>query len=146
MHCFVTSQRWSLKFSTHKYVCKFTDHFKWLQKDCIIWLYMNIVSRYSWYSPHHDDVIKWKHVSRYWPFVWGIHRSPVNSPHKGQWRGAFIFPLICVWVNGLVNNQEAGDLRCQRAHYDVIVIIIFIVRLQWSSGMAWNILPSNLYY
>ena len=19
---------------------------------------------------------------RYWPFVWGIHRSPVNSPHK----------------------------------------------------------------
>ena len=36
---------------------------------------------------HHDDVIKWKHFRRYWPFVWGIHRSPVNSPHKGQWRG-----------------------------------------------------------
>ena len=30
----------------------------------------------------HDDVIKWKHFSRYWPFVRGIHRSPVNSPHK----------------------------------------------------------------
>ena len=30
----------------------------------------------------HDDVIKWKHFPRYWPFVWGIHRSPVNSPHK----------------------------------------------------------------
>ena len=25
-------------------------------------------------SPH-DDVIKWKHFPRYWPFVWGIHRS-----------------------------------------------------------------------
>ena len=25
----------------------------------------------------------------------GIHRSPVNSPHKGQWRGALIFSLIC---------------------------------------------------
>ena len=37
----------------------------------------------------HDDVIKWKHFPRYWPFVRGIHRSPVNSPHKGQWRGAF---------------------------------------------------------
>ena len=24
------------------------------------------------------DVIKWKHFQRYWPFVWGIHRSPVN--------------------------------------------------------------------
>ena len=28
-------------------------------------------------------------VARYWPFVRGIHRSPVNSPHKGQWRGDF---------------------------------------------------------
>ena len=29
----------------------------------------------------HDDVIKWKHFPRYWPFVRGIPRSPVNSPH-----------------------------------------------------------------
>ena len=35
----------------------------------------------------HDDVIKWKHFPRYWPFVRGIHRTPVNSPHKGQWLG-----------------------------------------------------------
>ena len=34
----------------------------------------------------HDDVIKWKHIPRYWPFERGIHRSPVNSQHKGQWR------------------------------------------------------------
>ena len=52
----------------------------------------------------------------------GIHRSPVNSPHKGQWRGALIFSLICVWINGWVNNREAGDLRWHRAHYDVIVM------------------------
>ena len=39
----------------------------------------------------HDDVIKWKHSPRYWPFVRGIHRSPVNSPHKGQWNGNVIF-------------------------------------------------------
>ena len=43
----------------------------------------------------HDDVIKWKHFLRYWPFVRGIHRSPVNSPHKGRWRRALIFSLIC---------------------------------------------------
>ena len=52
----------------------------------------------------------------------GIHRSPVNSPHKGQWRGALIFSLICAWINGWVNNGEAGDLRRHRAHYDVIVM------------------------
>ena len=42
----------------------------------------------------HDDVIKWKHFPRYWPFVRGIHRSPVKSPHKGQWCGALMFSLI----------------------------------------------------
>ena len=40
---------------------------------------------------YHDDVIKWKHFPRYWKYVRGIHRSPVNSPHKGRWRGALIF-------------------------------------------------------
>ena len=52
----------------------------------------------------------------------GIHRSPVNSPHKGQWCGALIFSLIFVWINGWVNNREAGDLRRYRAHYDVSVM------------------------
>ena len=46
--------------------------------------------------PLHDDVIKWKHFPRYWPFVRGIHGSPVNSPHKGQWRGALMFSLMCL--------------------------------------------------
>ena len=71
----------------------------------------------------HDDVIKWEHFPCYWPFVRGIHRSPVNSPHKGQWRGALMFSLICVWINGLVNNLEAGDLSRHRAHYDVIIML-----------------------
>ena len=70
----------------------------------------------------HDDVIKWKHFPRYWPFVRGIHRSPVNSPHKGQWRGALMFTLICARTNGWVNNREAGDLRHYRPHYDAIVM------------------------
>ena len=69
----------------------------------------------------HDDVIKWKHFPRYWPFVRGIHRSPVNSPHKGQWRGALMLSLICTRTNGWINNGEAGDLRWYRAHYDVTV-------------------------
>ena len=32
----------------------------------------------------HDDVIKWKQFPRHWPFVRGIHRWPVNSPHKAS--------------------------------------------------------------
>ena len=72
----------------------------------------------------HDVVIKRKHYPRYWRFVRGIHRSPVNSPHKGQWRGALMLSLICAWINGWVNNCEAGDLRRHRAHYGVTVMYI----------------------
>ena len=69
----------------------------------------------------HDDVIKRKHFPRNWPFVREIHRSPVNFPHKGQWLGALMFSLIYAWINDWVNNREAGDLRRQHGHYDVIV-------------------------
>ena len=70
----------------------------------------------------HDDVIKWKHFPRYWPFARGIHRFPVNSPHKGQWRGSFMFSLISAWINGWVNNREAGYLRRPLGHYDVRIM------------------------
>ena len=70
----------------------------------------------------HDDVIKRKHFLRNWPFVWGIHRSLVNSPHKGQWCRIFMFSLICARIYCWVNNREAGDLRCHHAHYEVIVM------------------------
>ena len=69
---------------------------------------------------------RWRHqkatFSGYWPFVREIHPSPVNSPYKGQWRGALMFSLICAWINGWVNNREAGDLKRHRAHDDVIVM------------------------
>ena len=45
----------------------------------------------GWAQFRHDDVIKWKHFPRYWPFVRGIHRRPVNSHRNGQWRGALMF-------------------------------------------------------
>ena len=70
-----------------------------------------------------DVIIKWKHFLCYWPFVQGIHRSPVNSPHKGQWCGALMFSLICTWMNGWVNNREAGVLRCHHAHNDITIMV-----------------------
>ena len=68
------------------------------------------------------SVVEWKHFQRYWPFVRGIHRSPMSSPHKGQWRGVSMFYLICVWTNGWVNNRDASDLRRHRAQYDGTVV------------------------
>ena len=37
----------------------------------------------------HDDVISWKHFPRYWPFVRGIHQSPVNPPAQRPVTGSF---------------------------------------------------------
>ena len=54
---------------------------------------------------------------------------PVNSPHKGQWRGTLMFSLICTRINCGVNNREAGDLRRNRADYDVIVMCLYF----WST-------------
>ena len=73
---------------------------------------MEAIQKARWRSPiSHDDVIRWKHFPRYWSFVRGIHRSPVNSHHKGQWRGAVMFSLICVWTNGWANHRDTVDLR-----------------------------------
>ena len=98
------------------------------------WLHVATKNSSKWYFRQHspskyDDVIKWRHFPHYWPFVQGIHRSPVNSPHKGQWCGALMFSLICAWINAWVNNREAGDLRSHRAHHDDIVMICNVNRV-----------------
>ena len=94
----------------------------------------------------HDDVIKWKHFPRNWPFVRGFHRSPVNSPHKGQWRGTLMFSLIYTRINGWVNNDEAGDLRRHGAHYDITVIWrYFHIAHHISDETLWNISRHKLF-
>ena len=86
----------------------------------------------------HDDVIKWKHFPRYWPFVRGIHRSPVNSPHKGQWGGALMFSLICARINGWINNGEAGDLRRHRDVTVMVWLLAFGFQIPYPRICAWT--------
>ena len=68
------------------------------------------LDRLTWYGSHpclDGFMIKCKHFPCYWPFVRGIHRSPVNSSHKGQWRGALMFSLICA-LNKRLSKQWWG--------------------------------------
>ena len=55
------------------------------------------------------------------PLHRGIHRSPGDSHHKGQWRGASMFSLICARASDWANHWDTGDLRRHRVHYDVTV-------------------------
>ena len=90
-------------------------------------------------------------------FCAGIHRSPVNSPYKDQWRGALMFSLICACTNGWVNNREADDLRRHRTHYNVtlmsnlhwlvdeveVVFITIYVFLKWHVLVDWRSTPKE---
>ena len=74
---------------------------------------------------------------------------PVNSSHKGQWRGALMSSLIFAWTNGWVNTRDAGDLRRHHAHYDVTLMVVLnhpgnrglVVFLP---GSWWNFLGTSL--
>ena len=54
----------------------------------------------------HDDVMKWKHFPRYWPFVRGIHRSPVNSLQRPVTRSFDVF--IDLRLNKRWSKQSWG--------------------------------------
>ena len=91
-----------------------------------------------WYRPGkngwRDDVIKWNHLPRYWPFVrefTGHRWIPLT-----KWRGALMFSLICAWINGWVNNREAGDLRRHCAPYDVTVMRKTFGYKSWMSELC----------
>ena len=120
---FCNHLKWSVNLHTYLWVENFRDHLK-LRCDKTVHL---ISGHLTYTTPNrkrqaHDDVIKWNHFPRNWPFVRGIQRSPVNSPHKGQWCGALMLSLICVWINDWVNNRDADDLRLYCAHYGVILM------------------------
>ena len=66
------------------------------------------------YWSKHDDVIKWKHFPRYWPFVRGIYQSPVNPPHIGQWRGALSY-----------NDVIMGTIASQITNLTIVYSIIY---------------------
>ena len=73
------------------------------------------------------------------------HRSPVISRYKGPWRGALMFSLICIWINGWVKNREAGDLRRHRIHYDVTVIFCTVPLpfTKWQDVLSWDLTDSG---
>ena len=115
-------------------ISKFSDFIeivKWDEASGTYVPYWHISQHPKQTTGIHDDVIKWKHFPRYWPSVRRIHRSPVNSPHKGQRRGALIFSDLRL-NKRLSNSREAGDLRRHRAHYDVIIVwpMTFFIRLR----------------
>ena len=106
----------------------------------------------------HDDVMKWKYFPRYWPFVREFTGEfPSQRPAT---RSFDFFSLISAWINGLINNREAGDLRQtpSRSLWRHCITIMLIEKCRfanehpiWTWPISWLMLvfvpsPSVTYY
>ena len=69
--------------------------------------------------------------------------SPVNSPHKGHWRGALMFSLICALKTVEWTIVRLGDLRRHRVHYHVIVMVQEISKFIVPKA-SWRLVGSEL--
>ena len=129
------------------------------------WLIISEVSGYSpesYFTGNSQDI---RYLSVIWVLrniAWWRHQmetfsallaicvgnSPVTGefPHKGQWRGALMFSLIWAWKNGWVNNRVTADLRRYRAHYDVIVIDLWLQPMSKVAEAAWCIKVSAKFF
>ena len=101
---------------------------------------------FMYHSSEHDDVIKWKHFLRYWPFVRGIHRSPVNSQHRSVRRSFDVFfdlplikPLSKQWLGWWFETLPRPLWRHCNGRY---WFIIYVIRGLWLS-MAGNTAESQ---
>ena len=84
----------------------------------------------SW--KRHDDVIKWKHFRVNGPLCrefTGHRWVPLTKASDAE---LWCFLWYVPWINGLVNNREAGNLRAHRAHYDVIVMLRYVCHSMWN--------------
>ena len=78
----VTTQKGTLSRGWHGHVTSSLN----VLKDVRTAMTAEVLRQSSW----HDDVTKWNHFPRYWPFVRGIHRSPVNLPSQRTVTQSFV--------------------------------------------------------
>ena len=78
----------------------------------------------------HDDVIKWKHFSCYWPLCREFIGNRWIPLPKASDTELWCFLWSARWINGWVNNRQSGYLRSNRAHFDVIVML--------RNELGWN--------
>ena len=79
----------------------------------------------------------WRHQMETFSALLAIHRSPANSPHKGQWRGALMLSLMWAETNSSENSRYASD-------WDAMVPIVTSLYWDWAvaTHSAWSRFPS----
>ena len=119
---------WKLNGCTPHYAIWHTLHQKWIIRSSFdVYLYPQNWTTYSFWCP----AVEWKvlmmtssneNIFRVTGHLCGEFTGPGEFPTQRPVTRIFDVSLICVWINGWINNREAGDLRRYRAHSDVIVM------------------------
>ena len=86
---------------------------------CLVtWFYYQLIAKPGnktaavlWPDPY-DDVMTWKHIPYHWPFVWGIHPSPLT---KDRWFGPLMLALLLALKSCWTNCRVFDDLRRHEA-------------------------------
>ena len=104
----------------------------------------------SYSTSRHDDVIKWKHFPRYWPFVRGIHRWPMDSPHKASdaERWCLFYRRLNKWLSkqswGWWFETPSRSLWRHRNGFAIVVVRLSIIFLFDVMMTPYN--PIRLYH
>ena len=110
----------------------------WIITFHLISSYLHSSNPISYYSkPSWSGIANapwWHHQMKVFSALLALRAG--NSPVKGQWRGALMFSLICVWTKGWVNNRGSGDLTRHRTYYDAIVMGHFVLTSECCSKVV----------
>ena len=110
----------------------------WSAVNIYIYIYIYIYVLWRSYvydtATFHDDVILRKYFLRYWPFVRGIYRSPVDYPYKGRWFGASMC-FFDVHLNKRLSKQSI--CRWFRTHRRSLWFLIKLYRLDIWIYVNW---------
>ena len=97
----------------------------------------------SWYW--NAFCITGSQVAIEWPFVRGIHRLPVDSPHRGSECAPFVFSPLLDWKSCWSNTGVSADLRRRDANLTSLcyhrsshwILLLQVKVTEWISGEAW---------
>ena len=100
------------------------------RRQVITWTMMSnfIDTRQQWVDPTLPvrNPLRWRHNDHDSASYHQPHDCLLNHFQRPVAR-SFNFSLICAWRNDWINNQDAGDLRRHRAHYNVTVMNWMII-------------------
>ena len=117
----------------HRPLMVFTDKWEAMRKvfpyhDKTIMMHITLIdivvmiNDFTTKRPSHTITSSNGNIFRVTGHLCGEFTGPRWIPAQRPVTRSFDFPLIFGWINGWVNNREAGDLRRYSVHYDVIVM------------------------